>query len=205
MTSLSTDRNNIAAAILAGGQATRYCGVAKGLLELAPGHTIIERLLAEITACGINEIAILANDPSPYTGFSRRIIPDLRPGIGPLGGIEAAMTTYCDRYSAILFLPCDLPGITSQEISRLLKTFNEGQAPIVYAETESSRAQPLCAVVHCRLAGAISAAIDDGVRQVLALWRTLGGEPVSFPVSTPFYNVNSPADLADWLASDANR
>ena len=43
---------------MAGGRASRYGGTAKGLIELAPGMTIIARMIEEIRWGGPTEIAI---------------------------------------------------------------------------------------------------------------------------------------------------
>ena len=105
----------ILAAILAGGLATRLDGIAKGLLP-TPQGTIIERLIAELATAGVNDTIIVANDPQPYAALGKTIIGDLRPRVGPLGGIEAALAHAGEAYDAVLLLPCDLPKIAATEI-----------------------------------------------------------------------------------------
>ena len=193
-----TQSSEIAGAILAGGRASRYDGAAKGLLEARPGVTIIGHLMEEMSAAGLGDVIIAANDPEPYRRFGVKVVPDLRPGGGPLAGIEAALTHYAGHCEAVLFCPCDLPGFTRREISALLSAYGESPGGVVAAETGDFFWQPLCSVVHNALLRDVTRAIDDGVRSVRELWRTFEAVPVHFEDETAFFNVNTPDDLARW-------
>lgn len=188
----------IAAIVLAGGRGARYGGVAKGLLELSPGVSMLERTIAEILSSGVEDVAISANDPEPYWSFGLTAIPDLRPGLGPIGGIEAGLEHFRGEHEAVVFVPCDLPAITRQEISKLISKFNESGAQVVYAQDGLFVSQPLCAVVHSDLLAAIRGLVAEGHRKVADMWARLGGVAVQFEDAAPFYNVNTPADLARW-------
>jgi molybdopterin-guanine dinucleotide biosynthesis protein A len=189
------------AAILAGGQASRYGGIPKGRLEIAPGLTIIENELRQLRDAGLSEIVIVANDPQPYLPLGAPIIPDLRTGCGPLGGLEAALTYFGARAEAILCLPCDLPGITAGEIRQLREAFVNSGARVAVCLSAPDRMEPLCAVVHRDLLPAITAALEAGAGGAGRLWRQLGALEVPFADPAPFCNVNTPADLAQWLTS----
>ncbi len=188
----------IAGAILAGGQSSRYHGKPKGLQEAEPGLSIIDREIRELTSAGIRELTIVTNDPEPYRHCGLQTIPDLSPGIGPLGGIQAALAHYANSYDATLFLPCDLPAITRHEIRTLVEGFAAGSAMLVMAAHIFW--EPLCTVVHNNLLTTITHALDDGQRTPRDLWRDLGALPVHFDDPAPFFNVNTPADLARWQA-----
>ncbi len=190
----------IAGAILAGGSAARYGGRPKGLLRLADGRTVIERELAEIRAAGVENVVIVANEPELYGTPGAAVIPDLRRGMGPLAGIEAALAWSRRRADAVLFLPCDLPGITAAEIAALVGAFAHGSELAAVAMTEVSFWQPLCAVVHNDALPAVSRALDGGRRTVRQVWQELGAAEVRFDDPAPFFNVNTPDDLARWLA-----
>ena len=187
----------IVACILAGGKARRLGGMAKGALEEG-GVPIIERLIAELGRAGIEEVIIAANDPNPYRGYGRKIVADLRRDIGPLGGIEAALSYLKDRCDAVAFLPCDVPGITAAEIQVLIESFLAAGAPAVFAASGKNFWHPLCAVVHNGLLGGITAAIDGGERSVKEAWKRLGGLPVHFANEAAFFNINTPEDLEGW-------
>ena len=191
-------RRKTAAVILAGGGAHRYGGAPKGLIELSPSLTILARTVAEIRSSGVDDIAISANDGESYRAFGLPIIPDLRIGLGPIGGIEAGLAHFRLDHEAVLFLPCDLPAITCREISRLISEFHESGACVVYAEDAGFLSHPLCTVMRNDLRPEISRLIDEGRRKLTEIWEKLGGEPVMFEADRPFFNVNTPADLARW-------
>lgn len=198
-------RCNIAAGVLAGGRGKRFGGRPKGLLKVGLGLCIMERQVAELASSGVEEMIILASDPRPYRAFGPRIVPDLRMGTGPLGGIEAAVSYYASRFKATLFLPCDLPGITARQIRILKRSFLKARAGVAVAVTEGDLREPLCAVVDNRLLPAISKAIDEGKRKVGEVWQSLDLAFVHFSDPEPFFNVNTPMDLVSWLAGQGRQ
>ena len=189
--------SRLAAAILAGGQAQRLGGIAKGAID-SGGVSVVERLIGELRQVSGADILIVANDPAPYQDCGVEVIADLRPGCGPLGGIEAAMASLVGRADATVLAPCDSPHLTAGEYQRLLDAFDASGAPGVCARTGEFFWHPLCAVVHNDLAPQVSAALDAEKRSVQKLWRSLGVEPVDFDDDAPFVNINTPEDLADY-------
>jgi molybdopterin-guanine dinucleotide biosynthesis protein A len=190
----------IAAALLSGGEASRYGGRPKGLLEIAPGLSILHHEIDQLRDAGLEDIILVANQPEPYLHLGLPVVPDLRPGRGPLAGIEAALTYYSNSHEATLFLPCDLPAIAAGEIARLRDSFLSAQVRLVVAVTGLSFVQPLCSVVHNGLLPAVTAALEEGEGSPGRLWRRWEARAVRFEDPAPFFNVNSPEDLAEWLA-----
>lgn len=190
----------IAGAILAGGKASRLGGMTKGLLQLDSGRTIIENLAVEMKNTRVAEVIICADDPEPYERFGLDVVPDLHPGTGPLGGVEAALTHYARRADAVCFCPCDLPGMSSAEIATLMRAFAERPegVGVVYAQTGDFFWHPLCAIVHNVLLDNIGQAIQENVRSVRQMWTQLDARGVVFDDSEPFFNINTPEDLARW-------
>lgn len=191
-------RKNIAAVILAGGKARRLGGIPKGKLKLVSDTSIIRHLIDQLEVAGINDIAISANDTAAYAEFKKTIIADKRNGVGPLAGMEAGLYHFADSFDAVLFLPCDLPKITSHQIETLIDYFSKGDALAVFAQTSEFFYHPLCAVMHNDIKQAVSKAIDNGQRRPLHFLQQLNATPVMFPSDEPFFNVNSFADLEDW-------
>ena len=200
MTETTFTKERIAGAILAGGQALRYGGKAKGLLKAPSGLSIIQHEIRQLNLAGIDEIIIVASDPKPWRDCACNVVIDLRSGVGPLAGIEAALAHYGSSYEATLFLPCDLPAITSTEISQLQAAFTSNSAPVAVAVTNDLFWEPLCAVVHNSLLKIVSQAIDDGERRPQSVWRDAGAIEVHFEDATPFFNINTPRDMAHWQA-----
>ncbi len=188
----------IRAAILAGGRASRYRGLPKGLLPLPDGTAILARTIRVVRESGIEYAFLVANDPEPYRPLGLEIIADRRPGLGPLGGIEAALHHCLGRCQGLLVLPCDLPGITVGVLSRLQAAFARQRPPVTVAEMPDGFWQPLCAIVRPDVLPAVTRALDAGRRGVYRLWRELGAVPELFPDPRPFFNINTPEDLARW-------
>jgi molybdopterin-guanine dinucleotide biosynthesis protein A len=190
----------LCAAILAGGQASRYGGRPKGLLELPGGASMIERVIGATAGAGIDDVIIVANDVAAYRGPGRPVIPDIREGLGPLAGIEAALEHYGRRCDGVLVLPCDLPAITAKEVAALTAAFATDLPPVVVAETEDGLRHPLCAVVRADVLAPVKHALDAGKLGVHHLWREVGAVPVVFPDPHPFLNINTPGGMEQWLA-----
>jgi len=195
-------------AILAGGKATRLGGAAKGLLQVGgcecernKGFSIIEKLIQALLQAGVEEVVILANDRRMYGSFGCEVVPDLRPGLGPLGGIEAALAYFAGRLDATVVLPCDVPGISAKEVKALTTAYAQGLERVVFARTGSSFCHPLCAVVHNGILSELSAAIDRGQRTVRDFWSTVGSAEAPFADANVFANINTPSDLQRWQST----
>ena len=193
-------KDKIAGVILAGGNANRLDGIAKGLLQVAKGVSIIGQLISELNIAGINEVIISANDYAVYHVFGKEIVPDVRTNVGPLAGIEAGLQYFAGRCDAVMFLPCDLPSITATQILALKNAFVSSKAPIVFAQTSEIFFHPLCVVMHNSLRESISSAIDKEQRKPQDVWKQLGASTVMFEDEMPFFNINSLDDLNSWQA-----
>jgi molybdopterin-guanine dinucleotide biosynthesis protein A len=198
-------RERLAGAILAGGGATRLGGLAKGALDVGDGRTMARRALDALTAAGIEDVIVCAAAAAAYGQLGCAVVPDLRPGAGPLGGIEAALAHYAGRCDAVVLLPCDTPGIGAAEVRALAAAFRASGAPVVAAAGPDGRWHPLCAVLRNGILGRVSEALDAGRAGVGDLWRALGAKPVRFDDETPFVNVNTPEDLHRWRELERNR
>ena len=182
-------------------------GGAKGMLPIAAGRPIVERLIDQFARAGIDEVIISANDPQPYAHLGLPIAGDLRPDPGPLGGIEAALRWSLSPrglFEAVVFLPCDLPAIGATEISALIDAFQSGPAHISVAETGKGFLHALCCVVHNGVLPDISARLDRGQRSVGMAWRSMEAATVRFDDEAPFANINTPGDLDRWTTSGSN-
>jgi molybdenum cofactor guanylyltransferase len=185
---------------LAGGQARRFSGIAKGLLRDGRGKTILERLQRAIRESGLVETVLLANDPSVYKTWGIPCLSDLRPGLGPLAAMETALEHFSTTCDGVLFVPCDAPGLSAQEIRPLLAAFYEGAAEAVVAQTADGEIQPLCAVLSVALLGKISQQLDAGRLSVIEFLRERQIQIVPFENAGAFYNINTPEDWQSWLS-----
>lgn len=188
--------------ILAGGQATRMGGGDKGLLPLG-GQTLLQRVLDRL-APQVADVALNANgDPLRFAAFDLPILPDSVTGFaGPLAGVLAGLDWAAGQGAETIvtaaadtpFFPCDL-------VPQLLLR-SEGMAhPLVLAATPDAKRgtarHPTFGLWPVALRDDLRAALDGGLRKVVLWTEKHGGREALFPQEQAFFNVNTPADLAE--------
>jgi molybdopterin-guanine dinucleotide biosynthesis protein A len=183
-----------AAAILAGGLATRMGGRPKSFIEVG-GRRIIDRQL-EVLRPLFDEILIAANDASPYQEFGLPIVPDAVRGVGPLAGILAALEAM--RAERIVAVACDMPFITEAALRLFL---DAPDADVVVSET-GGRPDPLFARYSRACAAPIRRRLEAGDRKVTSFFQDVSvlvmneGRLREIDPELRFLaNCNSPADL----------
>jgi molybdopterin-guanine dinucleotide biosynthesis protein A len=184
-------------AILAGGRATRFGGVAKGL-EAVGGVRIIDRVAAALRE-SCDDLIIVANDLAAGSWIPGvRAVTDLRLGAGPLGGIHAALA---DARDAVLVLAWDTPFIPAALMRKLRDAGEYGGADAVVPQSHSLWGfEPLCAWYRVSCRAAIERRIDAGELRA-AGWQDdvatvrIDASPWGDPGEI-FFSVNSSSDLA---------
>lgn len=185
--------------ILAGGLSTRM-GHDKALLRVE-GHRVLERNRALLEkVCG--QTLIVARNAEQAVSFelpTARIVTDLIPDCGPLGGIHTAFAHADDD---LLVLACDLPYIEHALLDRLAAEFNQQRPRVLLPRTPKEndwRDQPLCAIWSRDCKAEVAAAI--GARN-FALYRLIQTWPhvlrvnLSAADAPQLRNVNTPEDLS---------
>lgn len=185
-----------AAAIVAGGGARRFGGQDKGRLVVA-GRTIIVRQV-EVLQRVASELLIVAPDAGRFRDVAARVVPDRVPGLGAIGGIDAALhASSCDQ---VLVVACDLPFLTSDLLASLteLSTGRDG------AWVRTGRGvEPLVACYQAAARGRIAHYIATGGRKAAALGTILDIAELTPPDLDRFgdparllANINTPDDYA---------
>lgn len=90
--------------IQAGGRSSRM-GEDKAL-KLFLGQPLIQRVVDRLAPIA-SEILVTANRPDEYAFLGLRVIPDLLPGNGALGGLYTALVSA--TYSVVAVVGCDMP------------------------------------------------------------------------------------------------
>lgn len=183
--------------ILAGGAASRYGGVPKGLLEVG-GARIVDRVAAALGEVCERTI-IIANHPEAASWLDGvPAFPDLLPGQGSLGGIHAALS---HAAGPVLVVAWDMPFVPAALLARLRALGRD--CDVALPESDSRRGvEPLCAWYAPTCLPAIEDAIRRGDRRVISFFdavrvRRLAAAEVSVlgDPSWIFMNVNTPDDL----------
>lgn len=104
----------ISVAILAGGQSRRM-GRDKALLPVG-GRPVVERVIQRVVPLS-EDVTLITNTPDTFRYLGYRIVGDLYPGKGSLGGIYTAI--HSARYQYCLVVACDMPFLNSDLLSYL--------------------------------------------------------------------------------------
>lgn len=118
------------AVILVGGEARRANGREKYFF-VYEGQTFIERLIRTMREV-VDEIILVAKDPEQCKRFHHldgvRCITDIRPGIGPIGGLHAG--TLAARGEFLFVSACDMPCIDAGVVRYLFDAIGDGDSAI---------------------------------------------------------------------------
>ena len=105
------DKNKMKCAIIAGGKSGRF-GSDKSLYSYE-GKTLIQHVHDAISPV-FDEIVIIANDTEKFKFLGLTVIPDIIPGLGPIGGIYTAVQKLAAE--RIFIFPCDMPFLNTEFI-----------------------------------------------------------------------------------------
>jgi molybdopterin-guanine dinucleotide biosynthesis protein A len=118
------------AVVLVGGEARRANGQEKYFF-MYEGRTFIERLIDTLEQVA-DEIILVAKDPGQCKRFqhlkSVRCITDLRPGIGPIGGLHAG--ALAAQGDTLFVSACDMPCVDPGVVRYLFDAIGDGDAAI---------------------------------------------------------------------------
>lgn len=176
------------AVILSGGRSSRM-GRDKAELPLG-GETFLERLTTGLTPL-FDRVYVSVDRPGRYPG--RRELPDLRPGQGPLAGLEAAFRSTAAE--AVFLAAVDLPFAAPALAAKVLERAGEGDACVI--RRRDGKAEPLFALYRRSCLGPLTDCLDQGRRAVMALLdrvdcRWLAEEELpEFDLERMLWNVNT--------------
>ena len=183
-------------AILAGGGATRFGGKPKGL-ELVGGRRILDRLVDACVEASGGLPLLVANAPEAATWrLNLRVVHDVRPGLGALGGIYTAIA---ETPAPVVCIAWDMPFVSADLIRLLANGLEEADACLP-ASGSRRGVEPLCAAYGPPCRAAIERAVEAGDLRAIGFhpWirvRTIGPDALPGDPARLFFNVNSPADL----------
>ena len=185
--------------ILAGGRATRMGGGDKGLLRLGRGtilSQVIDRLSSQVSGLALN-----ANgDPARFAALGLPVLPDSVEGFpGPLAGVLAGLDWAAGQGAThVVTAAADTPFLPADLVPRLCLAAERQGKPIALAKTENGR-HPTFGLWPVVLRNDLRASLAEGLRKVVLWTDRHGTATAEFPVGRfdPFFNVNTPEDLAE--------
>jgi len=183
--------------VVAGGAASRYGGRPKGLLEVG-GRRILDRVVETLELATGERPTIVANAPDAASWRpDLRVVPDVLPGQGSLGGILTAV----ELLAPVVCLAWDMPFVPAGLLAALAARLDGADAAL--PESDSRRGvEPLCAAYGSACGPVIRAALERGEARAVGFHGDVRvarlpredvlqyGDP-----DVLFFNVNTPDDL----------
>jgi molybdopterin-guanine dinucleotide biosynthesis protein A len=184
--------------IQAGGASSRM-GEDKALKPFL-GRPLIQRVVDRLSPIA-DELIVTTNRPEDYRFLGLRLIPDLKPGRGALGGLYTAIASASEHFVAVV--ACDMPFASPTLIEAASRIMVQEEADVVIAKTEEGY-EPIHAVYRrATCLPAIEAAIDADQWKVIAWFpqvkvRILTSEELKQfdPDGLAFWNVNTPDEFS---------
>ena len=183
----------LAVVILAGGEGKRIGGDKP--LRLLGGKRLIDHVV-EVARSWSDVLAVAVRHPAQAGEIEvSRIIDD--PSIeGPLGGLAAAL-----RYAResecefLLTIPADMPFLPAELGPRLATEIAGARAAIA---ASGGALHPVCGLWSVGALDALADYLATGRRSLRGFAEAVGLRAVEWPVELvdPFFNINSPEDLA---------
>jgi molybdopterin-guanine dinucleotide biosynthesis protein A len=192
-------RAEISGLVLAGGQARRMGGIAKGLAPLQ-GRPLLAHVIARL-APQVARLAINANRPE-YGAFDLPLIPDVVSGFaGPLAGLHAGLLACATPW--LVTAPCDAPLLPHDLVARLAQAASPpGGLPAgrrqrrLFVATSPRGLEPGFMLAHVDLAPALGDWLASGGRKARDWLAATGACEVAFADGAAFANINTQQELA---------
>ena len=185
--------------IQAGGQSSRM-GEDKALKPFL-GRPLIQRVVERVAPVA-EEIVVTTNRPDDYRFLDLRLVSDLKPGRGALGGLYTAIASASQPLVGVV--ACDMPFASADLLHAASRLLVEEEADVVIAKSNAGY-EPLHAVYRRETClPAIEAAIEGDQWKVIAWFpqvkvRILTQQEIRSydPSGLAFWNVNTPEEFAE--------
>jgi molybdopterin-guanine dinucleotide biosynthesis protein A len=182
--------------VLAGGQSSRL-GADKSFINLN-GQSLIEHIVAKLTRLS-DDVIIVTNSPDEYDHLEARLVGDIYPGKGALGGIYSGLRAAANAYS--LVVACDMPFLDLNLLRYMIILAREHDVVIPKI---GGLPEPLHAIYskNClepinRLLARGGLKIIDFFSEVRVRYVEEGEVDIFDPQHLSFFNVNTPKDLEE--------
>jgi molybdopterin-guanine dinucleotide biosynthesis protein A len=185
--------------IQAGGQSSRM-GEDKALKPFL-GRPLIQRVVDRVMPIA-DEIIVTTNQPAGYEFLNLRLVPDLKPGRGALGGLYTAIASAASPLVAVV--ACDMPFASTTFFEGVHRLMVQEGADVIIAKTDEGY-EPLHALYRRETClPAIESAISADQWKVISWFPQvkvrllLPDEVKSFdPSGLCFWNLNTPEEFIE--------
>jgi molybdopterin-guanine dinucleotide biosynthesis protein A len=201
---LAADRR-VAGVILAGGQSRRMGGGDKGL-RLLGGRPMLAHVRDRLAAQAGPVILNANGDPGRFAALGLPVVADDIAGFaGPLAGVRTGMNwavRHAPEAQYIATAACDTPFFPENFVATLLAA--TGGTPAIALAAFGGQVHPVFGLWPVALLASLDAALAAGLRKVTDWTQRHTTLIVDFPeahiggvAADPFFNVNTPEELAE--------
>ena len=165
------------------------------------GRPLIQRVIDGLSPIA-DEVIVTTNRPAEYAFLNLRLVADLKPGRGALGGLYTAIASATSPLVAVV--ACDMPFASKMFFECARRLMVEEEADVVIAKTDEGY-EPFHALYRRETClPAIEAAIEADQWKVISWFskvkvRELTSQEVKFfdPSGLCFWNLNTPEEFAE--------
>jgi molybdenum cofactor guanylyltransferase len=192
----------VAGVILAGGLSRRMGGGDKCLRPIG-GRPILAHIVERVRP-QVDALVLNANgDPARFAAFDLPVAADVVEGFaGPLAGVLTGLewaARHAPQCRWVASFASDAPFLPRDLVTRLLTAVEKEDADLACA-TSGGQAHPVFGLWRVDLAAPLRKALaEEGIHKVDRWTSRYKLVQVEFPAEPidPFFNTNSPADLAE--------
>lgn len=184
------EKAHCSAIVLAGGRGSRMGGLSKAELMIGDVR-FMDHLAQELS--GFGQLILSTNDPNMAEGTPFLPVADAVPGMGPLGGICAALQVSQHRHAVVT--ACDMPWFRSSLAEWLLGEY--ANEDILICRTNDGRLHPLCGIYTKGCLPVLEENLSRGHLKITKLLEEVNCRILDVPkeFQEQFTNVNTPEDL----------
>jgi len=184
--------------VLAGGGGERL-GADKAFLEIG-GQVLIEGIVQKMARIG-DEVVIVTNLPQKYRYLEVRLVSDVYPGKGALGGIYSGLKAACNHHS--LVVACDMPFLNPELLRHLIEESTNVDAVVPCL---GGQPEPLHALYSKACLAPMKRMLLAGDLKIAPLFQAVRVRYVDEgtidridPRHLSFFNINTQADVEEAL------
>lgn len=184
----------VSAIALAGGKSKRL-GMDKSLLKI-DHEWLLQRILSALAALS-DDVFVVANDQEKLAHLAVQVVPDIRPEMGPLGGIYAGLHSM--RHERGVFVACDMPFLNLELLRYMILLSADFDVVIPRV---GDNVEPLHAVYSKACVQPIADLLDQRGRRVVGFFHQVRVRYVEQqeieafdPQHLSFFNINTVQDL----------
>jgi Molybdopterin-guanine dinucleotide biosynthesis protein A len=183
--------------ILAGGKSTRM-GFDKALMTI-DGVPMIKRAASALSIV-FNDIIICGREYDLQDLKNAVCVPDIYPGIGPIGGIYTGL--YNSRDDINFIMACDIPNVDIEVVKYMIYRLNNRHCAIMVFH---GYMEPLFGVYRKSILPQLKCQIENHCYKISDLYGKIEVEYIDehdiideVPSFKGLYNINTPSDYEDY-------